>query len=287
MKSKVLPILVSNLIVAVLAWCAASFFAGGDADALAAKDAEIRALKDELAKRAARSPRGNDARRSVAAAPRENAADAADPETTEARRKERERRFETFRKIRRDTAVTRLAMRLNLNEEQKAQLAARAEEHEAALRELAERVRSEPDNEALRAELRERMRAADPEEVVAELLGGEQLEEYEAYRRERATARAETVANMRLAMLQESVALSQEQKDRYFSEYATAALETDGRVSSESEREILKNVLTNEQFSVYEDQQATLEAAGVGRGGMRGGMRGMRDGGNPPPPPRE
>ena len=127
------------------------------------------------------------------------------------------------------------------------------------------------------------MRASDPEEFVAELLGEEQQAEYEAYRRERATARAETVANMRLAMLQDSVALSQEQKDRYFSEYATAALESDGRVSREAEREILKNVLSNEQFSAYEEQQATLEAAGVGRGGMRG----MRFDGGTPPPPRE
>ena len=284
MKSKVLPILVSNLLVAVVAWSAASFFAGGDAEALAAKDAEIRALKDELAKRASRASRGNASRR-AAAAPRENAPADASPEAADARRRDSERRFETFRKIRRDTAITRLALRLNLTEEQKARLAERAEANEAELRELAERARLSPDDEALRAELRERMRAADPEEFVAELLGEEQQAEYEAYRRERATARAETVANMRLAMLQDSVALSQEQKDRYFSEYATAALETDGRVSREAEREILKNVLSNEQFSAYEEQQATLEAAGVGRGGMRGGMRGMRfDGGNPPPP---
>ena len=284
MKSKVLPILVSNLLVAVVAWSAASFFAGGDAEALAAKDAEIRALKDELAKRASRASRGNASRR-AAAAPRENAPADASPEAADARRWETERRFETFRKIRRDTAITRLALRLNLTEEQKVRLAERAEANEAELRELAERARLAPDDEALRAELRERMRASDPEEFVAELLGEEQQAEYEAYRRERATARAETVANMRLAMLQDSVALSQEQKDRYFSEYATAALETDGRVSREAEREILKNVLSNEQFSAYEEQQATLEAAGVGRGGMRGGMRGMRfDGGNPPPP---
>ncbi len=285
MKSKVLPILVSNLLVAVVAWSAASFFAGGDAEALAAKDAEIRALKDELAKRASRASRGNASRRAAAAAPRENAPADASPEAADARRRETERRFETFRKIRRDTAITRLALRLNLTEEQKARLAERAEANEAELRELAERARLAPDDEALRAELRERMRASDPEEFVAELLGEEQQAEYEAYRRERATARAETVANMRLAMLQDSVALSQEQKDRYFSEYATAALESDGRVSREAEREILKNVLSNEQFSAYEEQQATLEAAGVGRGGMRGGMRGMRfDGGNPPPP---
>ncbi len=284
MKSKVLPILVSNLLVAVVAWSAASFFAGGDAEALHAKDAEIRVLKDELAKRASRASRGNASRR-AAAAPRENAPADASPEAADARRRETERRFETFRKIRRDTAITRLALRLNLTEEQKARLAERAEANEAELRELAERARLAPDDEALRAELRERMRASDPEEFVAELLGEEQQAEYEAYRRERATARAETVANMRLAMLQDSVALSQEQKDRYFSEYATAALESDGRVSREAEREILKNVLSNEQFSAYEEQQATLEAAGVGRGGMRGGMRGMRfDGGNPPPP---
>lgn len=279
MKSKVLPILVSNLLVAVVAWSAASFFAGGDAETLAAKDAEIRALKDELAKRTSRASRGNASRR--AAAPRENAPADASPEAADARRRETERRFETFRKIRRDTAITRLTLRLNLTEEQKARLAERAEANEAELRELAERARLAPDDEALRAELRERMRASDPEEFVAELLGEEQQAEYEAYRRERATARAETVANMRLAMLQDSVALSQEQKDRYFSEYATAALESDGRVSREAEREILKNVLSNEQFSAYEEQQATLEAAGVGRGGMRG----MRfDGGNPPPP---
>lgn len=284
MKSKVLPILVSNLLVAVVAWSAASFFAGGDAETLAAKDAEIRALKDELAKRTSRASRGNASRR-AAAGPRENAPADASPEAADARRRETERRFETFRKIRRDTAITRLALRLNLTEEQKARLAERAEANEAELRELAERARLAPDDEALRAELRERMRASDPEEFVAELLGEEQQAEYEAYRRERATARAETVANMRLAMLQDSVALSQEQKDRYFSEYATAALESDGRVSREAEREILKNVLSNEQFSAYEEQQATLEAAGVGRGGMRGGMRGMRfDGGNPPPP---
>lgn len=284
MKSKVLPILVSNLLVAVVAWSAASFFAGGDAEALAAKDAEIRVLKDELAKRASRASRGNASRRD-AAGPRENAPADASPEAADARRRETERRFETFRKIRRDTAITRLALRLNLTEEQKARLAERAEANEAELRELAERARLAPDDEALRAELRERMRASDPEEFVAELLGEEQQAEYEVYRRERATARAETVANMRLAMLQDSVALSQEQKDRYFSEYATAALESDGRVSREAEREILKNVLSNEQFSAYEEQQATLEAAGVGRGGMRGGMRGMRfDGGNPPPP---
>lgn len=285
MKSKVLPILVSNLLVAVVAWSAASFFAGGDAETLAAKDAEIRALKDELAKRTSRASRGNASRR--AAAPRENAPADASPEAADARRRETERRFETFRKIRRDTAITRLALRLNLTEEQKARLAERAEANEAELRELAERARLAPDDEALRAELRERMRASDPEEFVAELLGEEQQAEYEAYRRERATARAETIANMRLAMLQDSVALSQEQKDRYFSEYATAALESDGRVSREAEREILKNVLSNEQFSAYEEQQATLEAAGVGRGGMRGGMRGMRFDGENPPPPRE
>lgn len=283
MKSKVLPILVSNLLVAVVAWSAASFFAGGDAEVLAAKDAEIRALKDELEKRASRASRGNASHRAAAAAPRENAPADASSEAADARRRETERRFETFRKIRRDTAITRLALRLNLTEEQKARLAERAEANEAELRELAERARLAPDDEALRAELRERMRASDPEEFVAELLGEEQQAEYEAYRRERATARAETVANMRLAMLQDSVALSQEQKDRYFSEYATAALESDGRVSREAEREILKNVLSNEQFSAYEEQQATLEAAGVGRGGMRG----MRFDGGTPPPPRE
>lgn len=279
MKSKILPILISNILVAGVVWYAAP--GSSDAEALAQKDAEIQSLKSELSKRSSRAPRANRnfTQRNENRVAGETAT--ADDETREARRQQMAQRFESFRKIRINTAISRLSLRLNLNEEQTARLHAIAEERSGEVQNLMEALREARENgrdtNELAAQLRELMQANNPEEYVAEILSDEQKSEYENYRNERATARAETVANMRLSMLQESVALNQEQKDKYFSEYASAAMNNDGRVDRETEEKILKEVLSAEQWNAYAEQQKAMEAIGAP------GFRGRRQGMNPPP----
>ena len=274
MKSKILPILISNILVAGVVWYAASGSAS-NSEALAAKDAEIQLLKEELAKKSSRPSRSNRSARAQQAESQTVAeSDTATDEARENRRRQMARRFEDFRKIRTNAAISRLALRLNLSEEQTARMHAVAEERSAELRSLMESLREARENgndtNELRAQMAELMRANNPEEYVAELLSEEQKSEYEAYRNERATARAETVANMRLSMLQEAVALNQEQKDKYFSEYASAAINNNGRVDRETEEKILKDVLTNEQWNAYSEQQQAMEALGGNRGMGRG-----------------
>ncbi|MBR5622176.1 MAG: hypothetical protein IKW49_03215 [Opitutales bacterium] len=282
MKSKILPIVISNLLVAGIVWYVAAAPAA-DTDALAAKDAEIRALKDELARKNTRSARGNRASSQRAERPAVANDEAANDETREARRQQMAQRFDNFRRIRTNTAISRLALRLNLSAEQTTRMHELAQARSAEAQNLMVAIREARENGAdtneLSAQLREAMRANNPEEYITELLSDEQKAEYEAYRAERATARAETVANMRLSMLQESVALNQEQKDKYFSEYASAAMNNDGRVDRDTEERILRGVLSAEQWNVYAEQQKAMEALGGpggpgGPGGMRGG-RGM------------
>ena len=282
MKSKILPIVISKLLVAGIVWYVAAAPAA-DTDALAAKDAEIRALKDELARKNTRSARGNRASAQRAERPAVANDEAANDETREARRQQMAQRFDNFRRIRTNTAISRLALRLNLSAEQTARMHELAQARSAEAQNLMVAIREARENGAdtneLSAQLREAMRANNPEEYITELLSDEQKAEYEAYRSERATARAETVANMRLSMLQESVALNQEQKDKYFSEYASAAMSNDGRVDRDTEERILRGVLSAEQWNVYAEQQKAMEALGGpggpgGPGGMRGG-RGM------------
>lgn len=294
MKSKILPILLSNILVAGVVWYAASPSSDTDASALAAKDKEIRELKAELSKSRSRNPRVGDSARQRRQPSNETAA--MTPENEEAaaaRRQEMAQRFDNFRKIRTNAHVSRLALRLNLTEEQKAQVLARAEERNAEIQALMEEMRaareSGQDMGEMQNRMRELMRSNNPDQYVSEFLTAEQKAEYDAYQQERTTARAETTATMSLAMVQEAIPLNQEQKDKYFAEYAAAAM--NGRVSQEDQNKILKNVLTPEQYSVYEQQQQAYQTVGRpgegrGRGGMRGGPGGGFGGGMQPPPGR-
>lgn len=281
MKSKILPILLSNILVAAVVWYAASPSVDPTHSLLAAKDKEIQELKDELAKNRSRNSRNSEfarARRqqnqnSDTAAPAEN-------ETARAeRRQAMAQQVANFRKLHTNATISRLALRLNLSEEQKAQLLARAEERSAEIQTLMEQMRTARESgenvEALQARMRELMQGNNPENYIAEFLSEEQKSEYANYQQERATARAETQANMSLAMIQEAVPLTREQKDKYFSEYAAAALQ--GNISIEEQNRILKNILSAEQYSAYEEQQQAFQSMRP-IGGRNGGGFGRNRG---------
>lgn len=277
MKSKILPILISNILVAGIVWYAASG-TGSDSEALAGKDAEIRMLKDELAKRNNRSSRSNRPARQNAETRAAESSDPSSEETREARRRQMTQRFENFRRVRTNAAISRLSLRLNLTEEQTARLQAISEERSAEIQAVMEALReareSGADTDELGTRMRELMRANNPEEYITDLLSDEQKSEYAAYRNERATARTETVTNMRLSMIQEAVPLNQEQKDKYFAEYAAAAMNSENsRVDPETEEKILRGILSEDQWKVYSEQQQAMEALG-GPGAMRGNRGG-------------
>ena len=269
MKSKILPFLISNIAVATIVWiCAAKL--GGDSAALAQKDSEIAALKAELAKNRSRpqTPRTRSRNNVSADAGEANQATAATQARRDWRQHATQRNFEN--------KITRLSLRLKLSDAQRAQLAEISEKHSSLAAQFGELMTAH-DRDGPTAEIVEQIRvlskqmnALDPENCIADLLSDEQKAQYEEYRIERATNRAETFATGSLSMIQEIIPLTREQKDRYFSEYASASLASEnGFVNPEKSKEILKNILSNEEYAIFEEQTAAQFQFAPPRRGFR------------------
>ena len=89
----------------------------------------------------------------------------------------------------------------------------------------------------------------DFETEIRAVLNEEQAANYDSLLAEQRTNSIESIANQRLAQLQQNLDLSPEQKDQAFAVFTDSATSSDSAVQ---EREKLREILTPEQMTVFE-----------------------------------